>query len=143
VGGELARRVGGKLHVVVLGKGIERVAEVVVPSAGQYRDVGRRVLVAWNSSREAARALNDAIPLMRNAETVVVVAFQRAAGAKAVPLPHLDVVAHLARHGINAQYERRDESEFAKEEEIGVVDALLNRGFELQADLTVIGGCRQ
>jgi hypothetical protein len=62
---------------------------LVVPSAGQYRDVSRRVLVAWNSSREAARALNDAIPLMRNAETVVVVAFQRAAGAKAVPLPHL------------------------------------------------------
>ena len=48
---------------------------LVVPAFGRHAGVGRRVLVAWNGSREAARALNDAIPLMRGAEAVVVLAF--------------------------------------------------------------------
>ena len=47
---------------------------IVVPYAGNFETVGRRVLVAWNASREATRAVNDAMPLLRAAEEVTVLA---------------------------------------------------------------------
>jgi hypothetical protein len=49
---------------VVLGSG--RPA-LIVPSVGHFENFGRRVLVAWNASREAARALGDALPLLADA----------------------------------------------------------------------------
>ena len=45
---------------------------LVIPYAGTFDTVGRRVLVAWDGTREAARAANDALPLLENAEAVTV-----------------------------------------------------------------------
>ena len=45
---------------------------LVVPYAGRFEECGRRVLVAWNASRAATRAINDAMPLLAGAETVTV-----------------------------------------------------------------------
>ncbi len=116
---------------------------LVVPAFGRHAGVGRRVLVAWNGSREAARALNDAIPLMRGAEAVVVLAFvQPEAGARPGRMPPLNIAAHLADHGIAVQYERLTEEEVPGQDEPGVVHALLNKGYEMQADLTVMGLAR-
>ena len=47
---------------------------LIVPYAGQFAHVGRRVLVGWNARREAARAVNDALPLIEHAEVVTVLA---------------------------------------------------------------------
>ena len=47
---------------------------LVVPSAGRFEAVGHRALVGWNASREAARAVNDALPLLAQAEAVTVLA---------------------------------------------------------------------
>jgi len=33
---------------------------LIVPYAGHFDNVGRRVLIAWNATREAARAVSDA-----------------------------------------------------------------------------------
>src|SRR6266481_37907 len=41
---------------------------LVVPYAGQFETVGRRVLIGWNASREATRAVNDAMPLLMVAD---------------------------------------------------------------------------
>ncbi|MGE5792971.1 MAG: universal stress protein, partial [Bacteroidota bacterium] len=38
---------------------------LVVPYAGNFADAGRKVLVAWNASRESTRALTDSIPMLR------------------------------------------------------------------------------
>ena len=43
---------------------------LIVPYAGHFATVGRRVLVAWNATREAARAVGDAMPLLTSAELV-------------------------------------------------------------------------
>jgi nucleotide-binding universal stress UspA family protein len=116
---------------------------LVVPSFGQHAGVGRRVLVAWNGSREAARALNDALPFMVTAEAVTVLAFvQPGSGAPPGRMPPLDIAAHLAAHGIAAAYERITEQEVPGRDDEGVVHALLNRGYEMQADLTVMGFAR-
>lgn len=113
---------------------------LVVPSVGHYPEVGRRILVGWNGSREAARAVGDALPLLERAEMVHVVALQRAThGGAPSALPPLDVLAHLAAHGIAAKYERV----IVDEEEVDATDMLLNRSFDLQTDLTVVGGYAQ
>jgi nucleotide-binding universal stress UspA family protein len=47
---------------------------LVVPYAGQFATIGRRILIGWNAGREAARAVNDALPLIRQAELATVLA---------------------------------------------------------------------
>jgi nucleotide-binding universal stress UspA family protein len=108
---------------------------LVVPYVGSYEEVGRRVLVAWTGSRESARAVNDAIPFMQQAQEVTVVSLQHpTAGPLPGTLPPVDIAAHLRAHGIEAQYER------ILVDEIGAVDNVLNRAAESSADLTVLGG---
>lgn len=110
---------------------------LVVPSGGHFADVGRRAVVAWTATREAARAVNDAIPLVRDAELVHVVAFQRERERRhPLPMPPVDVVAHLAAHGIRAKLDLVVD---VKEGET-VLNAVLNHAFDVQADLTVMGG---
>jgi nucleotide-binding universal stress UspA family protein len=108
---------------------------LVVPSTGHFADLGRRVLIAWTGSRESARAVNDALPLMQGAEEVTVLAFQlegRTRGGP--PAPRLDIAGHLRAHGIAARYER------TIVDDVGMVDTVLNRSADLGADLTVVGG---
>ena len=108
---------------------------LVVPGAGHYADVGRRVLVVWTGSRESARALNDAIPLLQGADEVAVLAFQQpSVGSSGGPVPAVDVAAHLRAHGVKSRYERQIL------DELGVVDTVLNYAADWNADLTVIGG---
>jgi nucleotide-binding universal stress UspA family protein len=120
---------------VVVGSGRPVLA---VPSSGHYPDTGKRVVIAWNGSKEAARALNDALPLMRGAESVLVLALQEPSGAP-TRMPPLDVVAHLRAHGLEASYERITRQDVPSADASGVLDALLNRAFESQADLMVMG----
>jgi nucleotide-binding universal stress UspA family protein len=47
---------------------------LVVPYAGTFASVGRRVLVAWKAGRESTRAVNDALPLLKQAQLVDVLA---------------------------------------------------------------------
>ena len=42
-------------------------ATLVVPVAGRFARIGENVWVAWNATRESARALHDAMPLLRRA----------------------------------------------------------------------------
>jgi nucleotide-binding universal stress UspA family protein len=61
---------------------------------------GRRILVAWNASREAARAVADALPFLTRAEAVEVLTVDAEPG----PMGHgeepgADIAQHLVRHG--------------------------------------------
>ena len=93
------------------------------------------MLVAWTGSRDSARALNDALPFLERAQEVRVISFQLPSdGTTGGPAPHLDVIAHLHAHGIEAHYERMMVDDF------GVANHLLNRAADWSADLTVVGG---
>ncbi len=80
---------------------------LVVPYAGSFESVGERVLVAWNGSREAARAVHDAMPFIARAAHVTIVAASATASTSAstssVPAEPqascADLAAMLARHG--------------------------------------------
>lgn len=107
---------------------------LAVPARMPLGAIGERVLVAWTGSRAAARALNDALPILERAKEVTVLSLQRpgpeASGGEA---PALDIAAHLLAHGVRARYERFILGE------LGAVDHVLNRTSDLGADLIVMG----
>lgn len=107
---------------------------LVVPSAGRFSDVGRRVLLTWTGSREAARALHDALPVLGGASEVVVLSLQLPSAAAPGGLPHLDVVDHLRAHGIAATYQP---AILAGDEQ--AADVVLNHASDEVVDLTVMG----
>ena len=106
---------------------------LVIPYAGDFADIARRVLVAWNGSREAARALHDAMPLLEGTEAVVIEIDPPAAGAGPPTVPAAAVAAALTRRGISATAETTTAGD------IGVENLLLSRAADLSADLLVMG----
>jgi nucleotide-binding universal stress UspA family protein len=106
---------------------------LVVPYAGDFTEVGKRAIVAWNASREAARAVTDAIPLLREAKTVQLVAFNPDAAAHG-DVPGADVGLFLARHGIKVTVSQQTA------DDVDVGNQLLSRAADLDADLIVMGG---
>jgi nucleotide-binding universal stress UspA family protein len=107
---------------------------LVVPYAGHFESVGRRVMIGWNATREAARAVNDAMPLLVAAEVVTVLTIDPREGpAGHGELPGADISLHLARHGVKAEIERTVSAD------LSVGDVLLSRASDLAADLLVIG----
>lgn len=107
---------------------------LVVPYAGDFAAVGRRVLVAWDGTREASRALHDAMPLLGKAEAVTVITVRAREAAFEHDGPLLArVVRHLQRHGIAAH------SEEALRGDLPISDVLLSRAADLDADLIVAG----
>ena len=46
---------------------------LVIPYAGRFASIGERVMVAWNTGREAARALHDAMPFLTRAKHVILI----------------------------------------------------------------------
>jgi len=109
-----------------------------VPHSGTFPQIGTTVLVAWKESREAARAIADALPFLVRARKVVVMTVQPSGSDDAEDVA--DVlsgrgVAHfLARHGVIAETRR----EFA--EDIDVGNLVLSRAADFGADLIVMGG---
>jgi nucleotide-binding universal stress UspA family protein len=107
---------------------------LVVPYAGAFDTVGRRVLVAWDGTREAARAANDALPLLENAEAVTVMFVGTRETALAEHRPSIErIVHHLERHGIPARAEETLEGD------LRISDVLLSRAADLAVDLIVAG----
>jgi nucleotide-binding universal stress UspA family protein len=108
---------------------------LVLPYLGDFRTAGRNVLVGWKSAREASRAINDALPLLRHAEAVTVLAINpdRGIGGDG-DVPAADIALHLVRHGIKAS------AAHTVTKEISEGDALLNYAADTAADLIVAGG---
>ena len=76
---------------------------LVVPTSGAFDDLGRHVLVTWDGSRDSARAVRDAIPLLRTAERVSLLAVNPDRQGHMHPDANpAELVAHLARHGVPA-----------------------------------------
>lgn len=110
---------------------------LVVPFAGHFKAVGRRVVIAWNGSREAARAVNDAIPIVRDADEVAVLALSPSRRSRREPEPQpAGIVRHLAEHGIAAVPDRL----VFQANEIDAAERLLSHLADFAADLLVMGG---
>jgi len=106
---------------------------LIVPYAGRFDTAGNRVLVAWSRTRESARAINDAMPILERASQVTVLSINARRGEDANDLPGADIAQHLARHGVKA------EAAATVAEDIDVGNTLLSRAADLGADLIVMG----
>lgn len=108
---------------------------LLVPHTGTFDAFGRRILIAWDGSLEATRAVSGALPLLRNAQLVQAVVFD----ATSVPNAHgeepgADLGLYLARHGVNVEVVQR-----STEGGIDVGEALLSCAAAFGADLLVMG----
>ena len=86
------------------------------------------------TSREAARALNDALPLLHGSLNVTVLTVQRERAAEEEDLPGADAAEHLARHGISATAART-----VTDGGVSEADAILNYAADISAELIVCG----
>ncbi len=106
---------------------------LVLPYAGRIDSVGRSIMVAWNNSRESARAVSDALPFLRRAETVEVVAWDESRGTEETLPQSLESLQRwLTWQGVSAEMHVEKTS-------IHVCEAMLSRAADLSADLIVMG----
>ena len=107
---------------------------LVLPYAGRFDTVGENVLVAWDDSREAARAVADAMPLLCRAQRVTVLRCETPLMADGTAARRrLDAIHQwLLWHGVEADVR-------LEVTEIDVGNALLSRAADLGADLLVMG----
>jgi nucleotide-binding universal stress UspA family protein len=120
---------------------------LVVPYAGPALPASgpggpaRRIMVAWNASKEAARAVREALPLLRRADSVQVAVFdpdaQRALHGES---PGAGLLQFLDRHGVEAEIlVRQSPRSGLLKRPSGTGEALLSLASEQQSDLLVLG----
>ena len=105
---------------------------LVVPYTGLSNTEFKRVLIAWDGSQPATRAIHDAFPILRNASVVEVVCIEDSA-RQAKPLNTETLHTHLLRHSINSEITRLPRGE------INTGSTLLNHAADTGADILVVG----
>ena len=106
---------------------------LLMPVMAEPKPVGQSIILAWNGSREATRAMHDALPLMAAAREVVVFAFDDRAAMMQGEVER--VLDHLGRHGVRAE-----SFTWPDTGEITAIDALFACLSERDTDLIVAGG---
>ena len=107
---------------------------IVLPFAGTFDTVASRVVVAWDDSRAAVRAIADALPLLRLAREVQVVTWERASSTADAGLParQQGLRRWLDAHGVAAELR-------VARTGLSLTEALLSRASDFDADLVVMG----
>lgn len=107
---------------------------LLVPQAGLRPTIGKRIVVAWDAGRAAARAVADAMPLLEKAESVTVLVVNATSSPSGHgALPGADIGTLLARHGVAVEVAS------LSAEDIDVTDVAQNWVFDHDADLLVMG----
>jgi len=106
---------------------------LVVPYVGRYPTVGRSVVIAWKASRESARAVFDALPLLKAADDVHILEVRETSEPGQTLTADTAIAAALARHGVKPIIHSTTASGLSAGDEI------LSRISDLGADLLVMG----
>lgn len=106
-----------------------------IPADGSFQTLGRHIVVAWNSSRPAARSLNDALPLIERADrtTIIMINPSSFINKHAGP-PGERILEHLQRHGAAVDAMRIEDVPHG-----AIADRLQAEARALGADLIVAG----
>lgn len=104
---------------------------LIVPNGRPSAQIGSRILVAWNGRREAARAVFDAVPMLKRATAVKVV--HASESNTDADRSDLDICTTLARHGVQVEKTQ------AIAADAGAGPALMAEANAFDADLVVMG----
>lgn len=105
-----------------------------VPNSFNSDRIGTKVAIAWNSRREAARAVSDALPFLKAAEEITLLLVDPVVGDNDHGEdPGSDIATVLARHGLGVNVQSVVSADRA------VSEALLDSLRELGSDLLVMG----
>lgn len=109
---------------------------LVVPHAGRFAQLGKRIVIAWDGSAEAARAVSGALPLLKEGEAVQICVFNtRNKSDLHDGVSAASLATYLARHEVRA-----DVTQQPLPAGFTVGDALLAYTSAFDADLLVMGG---
>ena len=110
---------------------------LIIPYAGRFDVIGANALIGWTATRESARAVHDALPLLAPAAkvTVLTVETRQSTSPDARTLPTVESANHLARHGLDVTAART-----VVTDGLSPADALLDYASDISADLLVVGG---
>lgn len=107
---------------------------LVVPYAGQFTLPPKTVMVAWNATREAARAAFDALPLLKSAKAVKLLWINPPDDEKmSRAMAGTELASALSRQGVKVEAMR------SVGKDIGIGDELLSRAADHGADMIVMG----
>lgn len=108
---------------------------LVVPWAGRPKPVPETAIVAWDASSTAARALADALPILKQANKAIVLVATDGRSTTLGADPGTDIAQHLARHDVTVEVRS-----IPLDPETETADLLLSQAADLGADLMVMGG---
>ena len=143
-------RLGRRFDLVVVGQpDRDKSAPVEVVDEGVLFESGRpvifvpyiqrgglkldRIMVCWDGSRAAARAVADSLPFLQKAKQVEIVIVASKSG-KQDEVPGADLGQHLARHGLKVDVKR------ITSPDIDVTSTILSYAADSSADMIVMGG---
>jgi nucleotide-binding universal stress UspA family protein len=106
---------------------------VVVPYIQESGLALKQVMICWDGSRPAARAVADAMPFLTRAEAIDVVTVV-SGRETSDEIPGIDMGEHLARHGLNVEVKRIVSTD------VDVPNTLLSHAADTAADFMVMGG---
>lgn len=107
---------------------------LVVPNAWTSDTVGERVVIAWNASKEARRAIADALPLLSTAQAVTILIVDAATDpGRHGEEPGANIALHLTRHGARVDVEQLDSGR------VQTAEVILKAASRHKADLIVMG----
>ncbi|BCG01431.1 universal stress protein A (plasmid) [Paraburkholderia sp. PGU19] len=108
---------------------------LLVPSTGARATLGQHVLVAWDGSREATRAIHDAMPFLSHAADVTLLTVNATLDEPPLwRIPGADIALTIARHGVKVNVR-----EVSASGDTTIGDVLLSQAAESGCDLIVMG----
>lgn len=124
---------GGSPDIDTLIQGAGRPV-LLVPAERPVRTEIRRVVIAWNGSREAARAAFDALGFIVEAEETIVLTIDPVdREGEGGPLPGTEIAATLTRHGAKVEVRAVSSGEWSRAQ---IMERTVR---ETNADLLVLG----
>jgi nucleotide-binding universal stress UspA family protein len=105
---------------------------LVIPHSGKISPPGKRILVAWNASRESARAVREAMPFLTRAEQVVVLSAEPDRNKRDDEHAR-EIARYLSAHGIDPV------AGGISGMDMRPADAIMAQAADMNADLIVMG----
>ena len=106
---------------------------LLTPEGVRPRDAMRTIVIGWVNAREAARAVAEALPLLRRAGSTEIVCVEEGATGVDRALARADIAAHLDRHGVAVNIS------VISDAPDDVATAILTKAQRVSADLIVTG----